>query len=109
MGNFAGNLLLIQCKNYSSGTKVTVDHIYKFEGVMSKYPEKTTVGVFVVPCNNYTRRAIEEARNSRFRIILTDTLNVFDDINDLENDENNLDDDDAAIVDNYLRFHVVVD
>ncbi|RIA81184.1 hypothetical protein C1645_744708 [Glomus cerebriforme] len=107
MGNFAGYLLLIQCKNYSASTKVNVDHIYKFEGVMSKYPAKT-IGIFVVPFhNNYTRRAIEEARNSRYKIILTDTLNLYDDINNLEDDnEINSEDDDIIVDDNYIKFNV---
>ncbi|CAI2191960.1 10642_t:CDS:2, partial [Funneliformis geosporum] len=97
MGNFAGYLLLIQCKNYGSDTKVTVDDVREFSGIMAKYPEKS-IGIFVTPSNNYTRRAIEEAQNSQFKIILTDTLNIYHDI------RNNIDDDFTD--DNYIRFHI---
>ena len=124
MGNFSGYLLLIQCKNYSASTKVSVDQIYKLEGVMSKYPAKT-VGIFVVPFyNSYTRRAIEKAQNSKYKIILTDTLKLYNEINNLDNDyedENDYDyvyvyedkdedkdkDEDAVIENNnYFEFNV---
>ncbi|CAG8440275.1 3061_t:CDS:2 [Diversispora eburnea] len=100
MGNYAGNLLLFQCKNYAEKNKVTVDDIRQFEGVMSRYPGET-IGVFVVPSktNNYTRRATEEANNSKYTIILTDKLNICHDIlsKTLENYNND---------DNFIRFRI---
>ncbi|CAG8622584.1 10339_t:CDS:2 [Ambispora gerdemannii] len=46
-------------------------------GVLSKYPENT-IGIFVVPSKteNYTRRAVEEAERSKFKILLTDKYDI---------------------------------
>ncbi|CAB4428784.1 unnamed protein product [Rhizophagus irregularis] len=74
-------------------------------GVLSKYPTKT-IGIIIVPFHiNYTRRAIEEARNSQFKIILTDTLNPYDDLeDDDENHEINLEVDGVILDDNYISL-----
>ncbi|RIA91602.1 hypothetical protein C1645_821834 [Glomus cerebriforme] len=98
MGNYGGNLLLIQCKS-SPGNKVTKANVRELKGVMSKYPVNT-IGVFVVPSKteNYTRRAIEEARNSKFKIILTDKSNI---CNEIE-----IHSEDYVENDNYIQFHV---
>jgi len=49
-----------------------VDYIYKFEGIMSKYPAKTI-----------------------------DTLNLYNDINNLKDEY--LEDDDVTVDDNYIK------
>jgi hypothetical protein len=58
-------------------------NVRDLEGTLSKYPENT-IGVFVVPSktDNYTRRAIEEAKNSRYKILLMDQNNI---CNEIEN------------------------
>jgi hypothetical protein len=104
MGNYEGNLLLIQCKNYSSNNKVTKSNVRDLEGTLSKYPENT-IGVFVVPSktDNYARRAIEEANNSRYKILLTDQNNI---CREIENYLKNHEDDYHIKNDNYIQFRV---
>ena len=48
MGNFAGYLLLIQCKS-STTLNVKPEDICGLEGVLSKYAKQTTIGIFINP------------------------------------------------------------
>jgi len=48
MGNFAGYLLLIQCKS-STTLNVKPEDIRGLEGVLSKYVKQTTIGIFINP------------------------------------------------------------
>ncbi|CAG8830432.1 4319_t:CDS:2, partial [Gigaspora margarita] len=58
--NYMGYLILVQCKNYNE--KVDVSNIRKFEGVLSRYPKCTILGIFVTfAVDRYTKIAIERA------------------------------------------------
>ena len=71
IGNYKGHWVLVQCKDYTA-TKISVDKICAFEGVMSRYMIKNAVGIFVVSAEQgYSRNAIERARQSKYSILLT--------------------------------------
>jgi hypothetical protein len=55
MGNYEGNLLLIQCKNYSSNNKVTKSNVRGFRRYI------------IEVLREHNRCAIEEAKNSRYK------------------------------------------
>ncbi|CAG8611400.1 98_t:CDS:2 [Racocetra persica] len=70
--NFEGYLILVQCKNYTDA-KVGVDDIRKFEGMMSRYPNRTTIGIYVIfNTNEYSRRA----ETSELNILLTNVSSM---------------------------------
>ena len=48
MGNFAGYLLLIQCKSFTT-LNVKPEDIRGLESVLSKYTKQTTIGIFINP------------------------------------------------------------
>ncbi|CAG8834497.1 9220_t:CDS:1, partial [Gigaspora margarita] len=80
-GNYYGYLILVQCKNYDE--KVDVSDIRKFEGVLSRYPKRTTLGIFVtLVVDGYTKVAIERAGTSKFNLLLTNLSNIQQDILD---------------------------
>ena len=79
-GSYKKRQLVIQCKNYSAS--VGVPEIYAFEGVLSRYTKETTFGVFVVSKRNgYTKDAIKWVKSSEFEILLTNSDDLIEDIN----------------------------
>jgi len=79
-GNYKGYLVLVQCKNYTTAS-VGVGIIRAFEGVMSKYPKKSTIGILVISAaNRYTRPAIRRVKLSNYNILLTSFSTMSSDI-----------------------------
>ncbi|CAG8803085.1 10140_t:CDS:1, partial [Dentiscutata erythropus] len=79
-GNFKGYLILVQCKNYSDA-KVSVDDIRKFEGVMSRYPNHTTIEIYITfDTDGYSRNTTIRAETSKFNILLTNVSSMKPDI-----------------------------
>ncbi|CAG8794366.1 36832_t:CDS:1, partial [Racocetra persica] len=75
-GNFEGYLILVQCKNYTDA-KVSVDDIRKSEEVISRYPNRTTIGIYVTfNTDRYSRNAINRAETSEFNILLTNVSSM---------------------------------
>ncbi|CAG8743145.1 1018_t:CDS:2, partial [Racocetra fulgida] len=63
--------------------KVDVSEIRKFEAVLSRYPKRTTLGIFVtLAVDGYTKVAIERAETSKFNLLLTNVSNLQQDILD---------------------------
>ncbi|RIB11488.1 hypothetical protein C2G38_2250131 [Gigaspora rosea] len=80
IANFEGCLILVQCKNYTDA-KVNADDIRKFEGVISRYPNHTTIGIYVTfATDRYSRNAINRAEASEFNILLTNVSRMTQDI-----------------------------
>ncbi|CAG8535829.1 45561_t:CDS:2 [Gigaspora margarita] len=78
--NFEGYLILIQCKNYTD-TKISIDEIRAFEGMMSRYPKNTTIGIYVTfVTDGYSRLAIKRAESSKLNLLLTNVSNMHQDI-----------------------------
>ncbi|CAG8719822.1 17170_t:CDS:1, partial [Cetraspora pellucida] len=75
-GNFEGYLILVQYKNYTD-VKVSVDDIKKFKEVMLRYPNHTTIEIFVIfNTNRYSRNAINRAETSELNILLTNVSSI---------------------------------
>ncbi|CAG8643908.1 12185_t:CDS:1, partial [Dentiscutata heterogama] len=80
-GNYFGYLILVQCKNYDE--KVDVSDIRKFEDVLSRYLKCTMLEIFAtLAVDGYTKVAIERAETSKFNLLLTNLLNIQQDILD---------------------------
>ncbi|CAG8656587.1 1831_t:CDS:2, partial [Racocetra persica] len=78
-GNFKRYLILVQCKNYTDA-KVSVDNIRKFEGVISRYPNRT-IGIYITfDTDRYSRNATIRAEISKFNILLTNVSSMKPDI-----------------------------
>ncbi|RIB29409.1 hypothetical protein C2G38_2056824 [Gigaspora rosea] len=103
-GNFEGYLILVQCKNYTDA-KVSVDDIRKFEGVMSRYPNRTTIGIYVTfDTDGYSRNAVHRAETSKFNILLKNVSSMEQDINNyvFEQLDNGFDDSEELIIDEMI-------
>ncbi|CAI2171210.1 10525_t:CDS:2 [Funneliformis geosporum] len=65
-GNYMQCLILVQCKNYSN-KKVEVGEVRDFEGVLSRYPRDTTIGIFITSIRDgYSGRAVERMQSSEY-------------------------------------------
>ncbi|CAG8442097.1 8046_t:CDS:2 [Ambispora leptoticha] len=79
-GNHDEYLILVQCKNYTTA-KVGVGEIDAFEGVMSRYPRNTTIGIFISSAKDgYSRPAIARGELSKYNMLLTNMLDMCQDI-----------------------------
>ncbi|CAG8626764.1 17690_t:CDS:2, partial [Gigaspora margarita] len=69
-GNHEEYLILVQYKNYTTA-KISVNEIRAFEGMMSRYPKNTTIGIYVTfVMDGYSRLAIERAESSKLNLYL---------------------------------------
>ncbi|CAG8843612.1 25229_t:CDS:1, partial [Racocetra persica] len=103
-GNFKGYLILVQCKNYTDA-KVSVDDIRKFEGVISRYPNHTTIGIYIIfDTDGYNRNATIRAETSKFNILLTNISSMKPDIINyvFEKLNNTFDDSEECIIDEII-------
>jgi len=66
--------MLVQCKNYNS--PISFGDICAFEGVLSRFPNDVTLGVYVTSRkHDYSSFAIDRANSSTHNILLT---NIYD-------------------------------
>jgi len=78
-GNYKGFLILAQCKNRRRRTGPNI--LRKLEGVLSRYPSDTTIGILVINSkSNFTSETVKRARTSAYNIILTDSSNLYSDL-----------------------------
>ncbi|CAG8782743.1 16770_t:CDS:2, partial [Racocetra persica] len=85
--------------------KVSVDDIGKFKVVMSRYPNHTTIEIYVIfNTNRYSRNAINRAETSEFNILLTNISSMKLDIINyiVEKLDNTFDDSEERIIDEII-------